>query len=617
MKEIPNLKTIQDLAESIDDEFEIESRLKRYETMNPELMEFASRYGLRNPNEATPALFVADFIVTSSEVPSGGTDEERRESIINCFQYGLKSRCESAEALMRVFFLSQKTATLIRRNNAYMAGRGLVQETGMLILKDSFLTPFLAVTAEILGKGDTGWELGILSSALNQTYPHKELLEYEGAPSHDNDSKLFQFSQKLLEEFIKQHKLEINANLVIPNIMKTSIIFITKPSKQSLISIWNPQNIFSRWVGEEEKTVVNPLLNFLNKSDEDKPLIYLRGRIMNTDNQLMLVRNPFVEGKPMTLIRTPADEINVSKVLNTLAYRGVEAQELEGSIDIEEPVIKKEVVEEEVEEVVEKSVKVEEPTGEKVTIDEPVAKQTGFFGRIKKLFGKKPETTEKTIVRKQEAASRKTPKVKEKKRKKIFREKITKTMKKKRALLPSFISHDIGVEAVGDLNLYELFDTFRESKYLIIGALESNFAAGETTFITETAFGDPSDLADILDGLDSVIEQAANHYFKEDHQILPTEILFTTRSDRRYIICLDGNEERIVGTIGETYVKDVSQWEKEEEFLQRRSLHMRTGQLLAARQHTKFDAAVERIYANTIDKDAKLSTLDHAILPLS
>ncbi|NHJ32939.1 MAG: hypothetical protein FK732_08755, partial [Asgard group archaeon] len=430
MKEIPNLKTIQDLAASMDDEFDIESRLKRYETMNPELMEFAARYGLRNPVEATPALFVADYIVTSSEVPPGGTDEERRESIINCFQYGLKSRCESAEALMRVFYLSQKTATLMRRNNSYMAGRGLVQETGVLLLKDSFLTPYLAVSTEILGSGDTGWELGLLSSALNQTYPHKELLEYENAPSYEDDSKLFQFSQKLLDEFVKQHKVEINSNLVIPNIMKTSIIFITKPSKQPLISIWNPQNIFSRWVGEEGKTVVTPLLEFLHKSDEDKALIYLRGRIVDTDYQLMLVRNPYVDGKPMTLIKTPADEINVSKILTTLAYRGSEAQELEKGVIVEEPVIRKEMVEEEVEEELEKEVEIPQPKEDtqlerKPLIEEQPVKKIGLFGKIKGLFGKKADPTPKTVVKKQEAAPKKVQKVKEKKKRRVFREKIT------------------------------------------------------------------------------------------------------------------------------------------------------------------------------------------------
>ena len=52
------------------------------------------------------------------------------------------------------------------------------------------------------------------------------------------------------------------------------------------------------------------------------------------------------------------------------------------------------------------------------------------------------------------------------------------------------------------------------------------------------------------------------------------------------------------------------------ETVQRRTLHMRTNQLLSARVHTPFDAATSRIYGNQITADAKFITLDHAILPL-
>ncbi len=165
-----------------------------------------------------------------------------------------------------------------------------------------------------------------------------------------------------------------------------------------------------------------------------------------------------------------------------------------------------------------------------------------------------------------------------------------------------------------------MFDTYRESQYLIIGALESDFIDGSTSFLTAENFGNTSDLADLLDGLDAVIENAAINYFKSEHQILPTELLFISKDDNRFIICLDGNQDRIVGTIGITYVKDetsISRSEEDkDEVLQRRSLHMRTGQLLAALQHTPFDAAVHRIYAASLGEQAVSHSLDHAILPI-
>ncbi len=596
MRNVPNLKTIQDLAKGIDEEFQIESRLKRYETLNPELIEFAADFGISDPKIATPALFVADYVVTSSEVPQGTSDEERRESIFKSFSTGLKDRCSSADALMRVFYLSQKTATLIRRNNSFLAGRGLNQDTGMVILKDGFLTPYLAVSSEILTEGKAGWELALLSSALKQTFPHEEIDDYLETPNYDNDKDIFPFVQRLLNEYIRHHNAEINTNLVIPNILETSIVFITKPGKASLVSMWSQKVTKKKWLDDEVKTVVNPLLSFLNKSDDEKPLIYVRGKIINSDDKLMLVRNPFAHGKPITLIRTPADELNVSKILTTLELRSLEAEGWD----------KTELVEVEVKQKAKSPKKPIEKISKEIKPEaiQQIPKKKGFFSRLKGRFRKKPAPLPVTEVK-----SKKIKKPAPKKEKK-------KKFSKKRNFLPSFLSHNIGVEAVGDLELYEIFDTFRESQYLIIGALESNFTEGITTFLTEPELGNPEEIAEMLDGLDEVIESAANHYFEEDHQIIPTEILFVTKDDKRYIICLDGNEKRIVGTIAITYVKEITEWRKDQELLQRRSLHMRTGQLLAARQHTPFDQAIERIYASTIDKDAKFIELDHAILPI-
>jgi hypothetical protein len=554
--------------------------------MNPELMSFALDHGLGTAENSTPALFVADFIVTSSEVPPGGTDDERRMSIIQSFLTGLERRCKPALPLMRVFYLSQKTATLIRRNNAFLAGRGLDQETSMLILKDTFITPYLAVCEEILGKGNCGWELGILASALNQSYPHEELTVYLDAPEFSNEVALFPFMQRMLNDYMQVYKVEVNENQVIPNITDTSIVFIAEHQKNHVVSVWNTQQYHSKWVDDSDKAVITPLYNFLKHSDEQRALIYVRGKILGTDDKLMMVRNPFVDSKPLTLIRTPADEINLTKLMTTLANRAEEAPGWERIDEISEEFF------EERQEVVE----VEEPSGEPTEVP-----KRGFFAR---LFGRKP----KPVGAKQP-----------KKKKKVEAKQVKKVKKKKkRQYLPPFLSYNVGVEAVGDLELYEMFDTYRESQYLIIGALESDFVEGSTSFLTAPNFGNIADLADLLDGLDAVIENAANNYFKSEHQILPTELLFVDRNDNRFIISLDGNGERIVGTIAITHVKDVAKWQEgdQDEVLQRRSLHMRTGQLLAARQHTPFDTAVLRIYAASLGENPESHSLDHAILPI-
>ena len=74
---------------------------------------------------------------------------------------------------------------------------------------------------------------------------------------------------------------------------------------------------------------------------------------------------------------------------------------------------------------------------------------------------------------------------------------------------------------------------------------------------------------------------------------------------------MEQNEDRLVATIGGTFVKNIVDWKaKEEETLQRRTLHMRTGQLLQARRHTPFDEAVTRIYQDIFTPEDEIISLE-------
>ncbi|MCH8907599.1 MAG: hypothetical protein IH840_10955 [Candidatus Heimdallarchaeota archaeon] len=188
-------------------------------------------------------------------------------------------------------------------------------------------------------------------------------------------------------------------------------------------------------------------------------------------------------------------------------------------------------------------------------------------------------------------------------------------MIKKDNLAPDFLAHALGVAAFGDLGLFEIFDTFREAEYLVVGTMESNFTINETLFLTDDRLGDAAAIANTLTGLDEVLEETVNNFFGGTNQIMPSEIFFLTKDDKRFLITLKGNDQRIVGTIAVTYFKDMDNWpDKDGELLKRRSLHMRTGQLLSSRTHTPFDASVERIYGDSISKNSKMMKVDHAIL---
>ena len=357
---------------------------------------------------------------------------------------------------------------------------------------------------------------------------------------------------------------------------------------------------------------IKSLLQFLDNSDKEMPLVYLRGELKGSGENIIMIRNPRVEGKPLCLFTTPAEAINVSEMMSLLTIRSkfdkhwIHVENGTKSIyDIEyeeKEVPKEEFHTREIEEIEEVEIQV---------ATKPKSK--GFFGKIKGLFGGKSETITGSKTEKQV-------------KKKTIREKVIKKVKEKiekktviAHSIPAYLGQSLGVHALSDLRLFEIFDTIREAEYVVTGTLESNFKENKTTFLTIEDNEAITNFASTLDGLDSVIETVINYYFKADPQILPTEILFLSKEDKRSIICFNGDKDRIVGTIAKTYEKDITKWrqgDQAQETVQRRTLHMRTNQLLSARVHTPFDAATSRIFGNQITSEAKFITLDHAILPL-
>ncbi|MFX0065369.1 MAG: hypothetical protein ACFFC7_24625 [Candidatus Hermodarchaeota archaeon] len=569
MMEIPNFETFKELVHKIEQDFDLQTRLERYKSMASELVSAALAEGLKNEEDASRALFVSDFIITSSEVPAGSTDEDRHKSVIQTFISGINERGSSSDKLMRVYYLAYKLAIMIRRQDLFMANRGLARETGLLRLMDTHVTPYLGVCANILGNESCGWELGILSAALKREYPHSEVQNFIDSPKSTDRGALVPIVWQLLKSYAEKQSVEVNETLVITNIQKSSGILVLDSTKSLMTGLWNcVQPDFS---SKADKTALTPLTSFLKRIDVERHLIYLRGRILGTEENLFFVRNPFVNSKPFLVLRTTADEINVSELLTILQLRGLD---YEGWLRI--------------------------TAGKEKTSKIPVSAQTeekGLLGRIKSILGlSKPKD------RKMD-----TP---------------PPPISKKR-LLASFLTHAITVDAVGDIKLFNMFDVERESEYFVEGALESDFERSKTNFLVEKKLGDPSRLATLLDGLDEVLEKAANHFFGGEHQILPEEILFTAKDQRRHIITLAGNvsEKRIVGTIASTYVKDLTDWQskKGEKLLKRRTLLMRTNQLLTARRNIlePFNKCLERVYGEDLDQSvAEAYTLDHSILRL-
>ena len=635
MSTIPNLGAVENMAAEINSEYDLGPKLDRYSSLSPELLDLASDHGLEGI-DAARALFVSDYIVTTSEVPPGVSDEDRRISIIKAFVSG-KGRNEDTDRLMRVFYLAQKVKQGFRRTDYFLAGRGLGREQTLVILKDIFITPYLEVCRQMLGDGDQLWESAVLYSAIKHTLPDKELLEVK-------DGLAYMWEQ--LVEYSKILVVEQNDTLTIPNITDTQAILLMGGEDVPCISISNIQ----RGATKEEVDSIRGFLDYLDSTDRDRSLVYVNSTIVGTDENIILVRNPGAEGKPVLFIRTKADELNVSQVMSILDLRGcedwshlgggrrevtwIETVEEEEEVEVEKEVI--EIVEKKVTETVNKEVVeiVEKEVTEKVTEEVEVTKR-GLLGR---LLGREPKKVKKTVVRKVKkkvpVEVRKTVPTKvtkmvptEVKKRVKTKEKRVKTHEEQRSAviaenIPSFVADAVTALALGDLDLFEIWDTVRDSEYVVVGAVESDFNDDKTILHIVDDVGSPEDLAATLDGLDEVVEAMIKSFFGLDVDILPNDILFVRSDgehDNNYYISFDGNEDRLMGTIAVTYQKKSIGFAKEDgedDVVNRRTMKMRTRQLLSSREHTPFDTSVERILGDTISEKAETIELEKAILTL-
>ncbi|MCY3412233.1 MAG: hypothetical protein INQ03_11420 [Candidatus Heimdallarchaeota archaeon] len=800
---IQNFEVLNTLLNSLNEEFDLDRSFTRYRNYSPELLEVAIELGLTDQEDATRALYLTDFVLTQAEIDA--EDSLRRESIIKSFIMG-KEYGIAGENMLKIFYLSSKVAQSMRRNDAFLSGRGLDRNTSMVIIKDLLIIPYLEICKVLLGDVSPSFQLGVLASAVKQSLPTDEIMEYKNIKAKEN---ILPFAWNIMKAFDRKFPAEINPTLSISNIDNSSTILVNKVEKINL----GLTNV-NKNPDCQEIEVISNLIDFLEGLEEDKNVMYVAGELINQYENIFLVRNPNVKGHPLTIIKTQADEINVSAVLSLLELRSYEEEawfednqkvrtcigitgipktvemeveepvefevederdveiEVEEDVEvfdeIEEEVDEMEIQEKEVEEEVEIIDKIEETVEKEIMVDEEeivevidkieyeeeeeveveVEKEVSFqeeeeyeeeimedieyeeeeefeivvdkevesgkkgflgIGKKKAVIKKVPEIqtrlvkktkkVPKKIKKKKMVTKTRMEPVKEKQIRKVTKfkegpvkkkvikqvpkivtEVITKDVPRKEMVkksiqievpvkrmkikkiprmerqmvkkivkekymrkdtrmekkmvtkeimeetttektiaqvIPCFVGRAMNVLTLGDVDLFEQWDSIRESNYIIIGTMVSDFKTNTTKFFNEELLGKPAELSKLLDGLDEVIEKLVNVFFEGDYQIMPSEILFIDKSEKRYLIMFEGNEDRIVGTIAATYVRDLTKWqERKREVLNRRTLRMRTGQLLSSLGHTPFDTSIERIYKDNISKDAVMFKLDKAILKI-
>lgn len=608
---IPNIDVIRNEAlDSLTKEFDLEKSLGRYSTVNPELIKLCESMGLSDEKkDASRALFVADYVFTES--PSGSSEEDRRKDVIKMFMTGLERTEKGSEILVQTFHLAFKTASMMKRSDIFMAGRGIPRQTSLLILKDIFLDGYLKICSEVLGVGKCGFELAILAGALKKTFPSVEYEQYNSAPKSSDYGPLLKFTWKLLQEYNTQVKVDVNDQVVIPNIDKTSSFFCLNKDN---FSSWNVDSLPADL--KANKAALKEVNDFISQADSVRPLVYFRAKVLKSNDKFFLIRDPYNDTKPFLLLKTSADEVNVTEILTLLNNRG---RELSDNVDLFKAVGK------EIEVEVKDSKKHE---AKKVDLSKSTAssvsgsvqsstpdKKPGFFAR---LFGrgKKSETpvtqstpiqatppVEETVIKQEEKPKEDKPKPKQ----------MKKIIQDPSSTFADFISNAISLIAVGDLRLFEIFDTYRESNYQFLGVLHSDFKNNSSIFKAHKKFTDARSLVTTLDGLDVVLEKFFKHFYGKEIQLMPEEILFTSNDDARYVMTFEGNENHLVGMGGSSGLVD-DYTGKQPEVYQRRTLGMRTNQILNSLKSNRFSDAVVRVLGEEVINNTNEITYESAVL---
>ncbi len=567
MSSIPNLPYIDSLIVELGREYDIPVRLSRYASAAPELLTLATDAGL-TADEAPRALFVADFIVTASEVPSEASDEDRYQSVFKAFIAG-RNRNLSPDKLMHVFYVAYKTAIKMRSQDLFMGGRGMPRDVSLIRLKDYFVSPYLKRVGNYLTKGPCGWELALLAAALKRTYVNEEIQALNIKSDHTQFSELNTPIWKILKEHETLHLVSQNPSVTIANMNETQAFILFTTEQSSLISSWN----------QDESMKVNSLqtpfqrvTSFLSKYILNSQVVMLRGRILNTLEHLMLVRDPISSAKPMIIMKTPAEDINSTGVSQILHLRGLE--------ELKAGSWKKTLTGEQ------KS-KPRPIAPKKQTVSDTPVKKKGFLGR---LFGRIRKSDPQTQEEIEPTASRPPVQAKPKE---------GKTKKGSFTTEASFLPQSLVIEAVSNIQIVDTFDTLREGNYSIDGIFETDLKSNVTTFLSKPTLSLSSTLMTFLTNLNPLLSNLFQTAFNVQ-EFLIEEIFFTTDAKEKYIVKMDGNQNMTVGLVAQAppdaHIDDWKARGEDLEPLQRKSVAMRTNQYLKARRHSSFEDSTERIF---------------------
>ncbi|MFX1513519.1 MAG: hypothetical protein ACFFCQ_13115 [Promethearchaeota archaeon] len=207
---------------------------ERYQTiLSEDLKEFLEEYGCKL-HEALIAFYLADFVITHSTIQDLSiTDAERRDSIFKFCQIGLEYEL-SIEMIILLHKMTQELAKTVRRNYFYQLDRGLPINVAIIRLADTFVVPFLRFIRKLSDKIPLQWLIAVTEGAISELLANDvyQRIKAKNYLKDYSDFRLADASLSILENFVKRRTEKPNPHATVPLLAEsTGAILIRNLSK--------------------------------------------------------------------------------------------------------------------------------------------------------------------------------------------------------------------------------------------------------------------------------------------------------------------------------------------------------------------------------------------------
>ncbi|MFQ5980312.1 MAG: hypothetical protein ACE5OZ_19425 [Candidatus Heimdallarchaeota archaeon] len=596
----------QDLYQQYSAEKAYEKQFERYTTLD-DLMEAVDLFQIDhncNQQQALVALYLADFVVTSSNIKDLSiSDEKRRLSLLQFCLPAWEQELDTA-AIIALHMLSQELGVAVRRNFVYQLDRGLPVNIAIIRLADIFVVPFLKFSLTVSEKLTLPWLIALADGAISEILS-SEAYEQLKEKKHLEDLKDFKLTDAALgslERFIKTRTEKPNPHAKVPALSESvgAVLIRNLRRNEEFFGYSKPMPDKQLKKLHKEFSEVCAQSKFQNKIIE--PVYYRATSLASTVQQL--TRQVFlVRGKPLDydyeawfFLNTTVDDINLETIRKILEERCVA---LEGVIRRPLAPIKRIKKKR-------KTAPISTPKGKQPS---PTAKKPkpSFWQRILAVFSrKKPD-----LIEEDDKAKAVEPES-------IIKEEIAEPPEIEMEIdewnrneVLNYWAETLVVDAVANIDLEEIYDTLREKNWIITGLADFSEEKGTLLAIEEQEGFLKSILTDLSghfrelrDVAEELLPQAAKD---AQMRFIPQEIFLEHKGeDKLYdLFTFGASDEALTVLMAQhSHLTTLAYIKPNKEISKRRTLQMRTRQLATARTSFPIEDRMISVLEPLIDTSA-------------